>query len=310
MNAVDLFCGCGGLSLGLMNAGIDVLAAWDKWHSAVETYRMNFDHPCHEEDLSDPQVQDRIAEMHPDLIAGGPPCQDFSIAGARDETRGRAVLTYSYRDIILKAKPKWFIMENVPRIAQSDIFADIKKSFRDAGYGLNERVMRAEYNGVPQKRRRMFLIGRQGAQDGFLNEILERNETAEPATPRNVWGEDVMGYEVYFIYPVMRTHKAVFTIDEPTITITGHSTRPIPSSYAGNKNNAVDARTPGLHVTQVRDCALFQTFPLDFKIYGGKQDATQQMGNAVPVKLAEAIGKAVMEYEALESKAKSIETFF
>ena len=212
MNAVDLFCGCGGLSLGLQNAGIDVLAAWDKWHPAVETYRMNFDHPCHEEDLSDPQVQDRIAEMHPDLIAGGPPCQDFSIAGARDETRGRAVLTYSYRDIILKAKPKWFIMENVPRIAQSDIFADIKKSFRDAGYGLNERVMRAEYNGVPQKRRRMFLIGRQGAQDGFLNEILERNETKEPATPRSVWGEEVMGYEVYFIYPVMRTHKAVFTM--------------------------------------------------------------------------------------------------
>ena len=122
--------------------------------------------------------------------------------------------------------------------------------------------------------------------------------------------KEVMGYEVYFIYPVMRTHKAVFTIDEPTITITGHSTRPIPASYAGNKNNAVDPRTPGLHVTQVRDCALFQTFPLDFKIYGGKQDATQQMGNAVPVKLAEAIGKAVMEYEALESKAKSIETFF
>jgi len=310
VKAVDLFCGCGGFSLGLQNAGIEVLAAWDKWHPAVESYRANFSHPCYEEDLSDESVHQKVIDLHPDLIVGGPPCQDFSIAGARDETRGRAELTYSYRDIVLKARPKWFVMENVPRIAQSAIFANVKKSFRDAGYGLNERVMRAEYNGVPQKRRRMFLIGRLGAQDGFLNAILERNETAEPATPRQVWGRDVIGYDVYFIYPVMKTHKAVFTIDEPTITITGHSTRPIPASYVGNPSNAADPRTPGLHVTQVRDCALFQTFPLDFKIVGGKQDATQQMGNAVPVKLGEAIARAVLEYESLEHKDRSISAFF
>ena len=81
---IDLFCGCGGMSLGFKNAGYDILAAYDKWEPAAEVYKLNFDHPMYLEDLSDESVQKRISSLKPDVIIGGPPCQDFSSAGHID----------------------------------------------------------------------------------------------------------------------------------------------------------------------------------------------------------------------------------
>ena len=114
MKCVDLFSGCGGLSLGFSQAGIDVLAAVDNWEKAVDVYRDNFNHPCHLHDLTDESgCLDIIREYQPDMIIGGPPCQDFSSAGKRDESLGRADLTYHFANIVTAYKPKWFVMENV-----------------------------------------------------------------------------------------------------------------------------------------------------------------------------------------------------
>lgn len=93
MKTVDLFAGCGGLSLGFQNVGFQILAAFDQWRAAVKVYRDNFKHPVYETDLGTQVGLEFIKDLKPQMIIGGPPCQDFSSAGKRDETLGRANLT-------------------------------------------------------------------------------------------------------------------------------------------------------------------------------------------------------------------------
>ena len=83
--AVDLFAGCGGMSLGFEKAGFDVKAAFDKWLPAIKVYRKNFKHPIFEQDLSDSVESAKLVSKYsPTVIFGGPPCQDFSTAGFQD----------------------------------------------------------------------------------------------------------------------------------------------------------------------------------------------------------------------------------
>lgn len=78
---VDLFAGCGGLSLGFQNAGFNVVAAFDNWEEAINIYRLNFNHPIEKRDLGEVKVIAEIRKYAPDIIIGGPPCQDYSSAG-------------------------------------------------------------------------------------------------------------------------------------------------------------------------------------------------------------------------------------
>ena len=102
MRVVDLFCGCGGMSLGFEKAGFDIVAAFDKWDEAVSVYNLNFAHPAHLMDLADIKhcTEFISTTYNPDMIIGGPPCQDFSSAGKRDEDNGRGDLTVNYAEII------------------------------------------------------------------------------------------------------------------------------------------------------------------------------------------------------------------
>ena len=82
MNGVDLFSGCGGMSLGFATADIEILRAYEYWDEAISCYQRNFQHPIIKADLSNYQEYiDEIAALTPDIIFGGPPCQDFSHAG-------------------------------------------------------------------------------------------------------------------------------------------------------------------------------------------------------------------------------------
>ena len=80
---IDLFSGCGGLSLGFQQAGFEIVAAYDNWQPAIDIYRANFDHPIYKRDLAREDIVDELITLRPDIIIGGPPCQDFSIAGKR-----------------------------------------------------------------------------------------------------------------------------------------------------------------------------------------------------------------------------------
>ncbi|MDP8235147.1 MAG: DNA cytosine methyltransferase [Candidatus Erginobacter occultus] len=120
-NVLDLFAGCGGLSSGLVRAGFRVVAANDVWEPAAETYRLN--HPGTAfilGDITGKAVRDRICrefERVPcDVIAGGPPCQAYSMAGARSVDDARGHLFGDYVEIVERLRPAIFIMENVKGI--------------------------------------------------------------------------------------------------------------------------------------------------------------------------------------------------
>lgn len=177
MRVVDLFSGCGGLSLGFQNAGMDVVAAFDNWPAATWVYNINFDHPIYTLDLSDEQkAAEQIKKYNPDMIIGGPPpCQDFSSAGLRNENNGRGDLTVSYASIISIIKPQWFVMENVSTITKTNKLAKAIEIFKNAGYGLTQIVLNAALCGVPQKRKRFFMIGKMGGKDGMMLDSLKKN---------------------------------------------------------------------------------------------------------------------------------------
>ena len=182
MITVDLFSGCGGMSLGFQNAGFEIVAAFDKWKPAIKVYKDNFSHEIYETDLSANESLEFVKRLEPQIIIGGPPCQDFSIAGKRDEQGGRADLTISFANIVIASNPEWFVMENVDRITKSSIFSDILVLFKNAGYGLSHQVLNASFCGVPQSRKRFFLVGHKHSQDNFLNQYFLKNMSNEPMT--------------------------------------------------------------------------------------------------------------------------------
>ena len=133
MRVVDLFCGCGGLSLGFQNAGFEIVAAYDKWPAALAVYNRNFDHPADDLDLSNVYESVHvISQYSPSMIIGGPPCQDFSSAGQRNEDGGRGSLTTQYAKIISILKPEWFVMENVDRIVKTQKLIEAREIFKNA----------------------------------------------------------------------------------------------------------------------------------------------------------------------------------
>lgn len=235
------------------------------------------------------------------MIIGGPPCQDFSSAGHRDENLGRAVLTYTYRDIILRIKPKYFVMENVPEITKSAILKEIKDSFKEAGYGLTERVLDASYCGVPQSRKRFFLVGSLNDEDDFLQEELDRNLADAPMSMRDYFG-DSLGIDYYFRVPRSYSRRGVFSIDEPCQTIRGVD-RPIPPGYPGHPSDPVEIG-PQVRALTIEERSYVQTFPRVFVFQGNKTDLNQMIGNAVPVKLAEYVATALRAYDRKPKRRK------
>ena len=217
MNTIDLFSGCGGLSLGFEQAGFDVLAAFDNWKPAVDIYKSNFQHPIFESDLADDSIIEHIEELVPEIIIGGPPCQDFSSAGKRDETLGRADLTLSYAQIIASVKPKWFLMENVERIKKSRILKEAIEIFKKSGYGLTKQILNASYYGVPQRRKRFFLIGRLGGKDNELDYYLSKNQSKKEMTLFDYFG-NCLGLEFYYRHPRSYARRGIFSIHAVSYT--------------------------------------------------------------------------------------------
>lgn len=293
MTAVDLFAGCGGLSLGLMQSGIQVKAAFENWPDACRVYQANFDHPVHACDLGDVQAAvERIRPYSPDLVAGGPPCQDFSSAGHRNDSGHRADLTTDFCSIVCAVRSEWFLMENVERINKAAIFREVKESFRSAGYGVTEMVLNASRCGAPQRRKRMFLIGRLGETDGFLDEVLMNGLSTKEMTMRDYFG-DSLGTEYYYRHARSYARRGIYSIDEPSATVRGVN-RPIPPNY---KFHAIDATTDLSLVRPLtsRERAQIQTFPKHFRWPVESRTALEQLiGNAVPVQLAKYVGEAIL----------------
>ena len=183
--AVDLFCGAGGLSLGLENAGIHVVLAVDHDEHSLATHRANFPGLALDIDLSDPAGIDQLAELledvDVDVLAGGPPCQPFSLAGQpklrslvaqgiRPDEDERRDLWAAMLEIAERIKPKAVLMENVPGMAlgdESQIVRTMAASLEDIGYFVDYRIVNASDFGVPQKRQRLIFVALLNG-DGFV----------------------------------------------------------------------------------------------------------------------------------------------
>ncbi|MBQ9875249.1 MAG: DNA cytosine methyltransferase [Thermoguttaceae bacterium] len=290
MKVVDLFAGCGGLSLGFQNAGFEIAAAFENWEAAVKCYQANFDHPVVRADLSDvPGVVAIIRELEPDVIVGGPPCQDFSCAGKRIEA-SRANLTKSFAQIVAEIRPGRFVMENVEQARKSRSYASARTIFKRAGYGLTELVLDASRCGAPQKRKRFICFGKLGERDDFAREAFESRFSEKPTTLRDYFG-DRLGFEFYYRHPRNYNRRGIFSIDEPAPTMRGVN-RPLPKGYKGSANDPCPV-SPDLHVLTSRERSLIQTFPEDFKWVGTKTEVEQMIGNAVPVKLGQFVAETV-----------------
>ncbi len=171
-NFVDLFAGCGGLSEGFIQNGFRLLAANEFDSNVFETNKLNHSKYANEDkfilgDITRPETKQKIYEAcgynQVDVILGGPPCQGFSYAGWRDPNDARNQLFRDFVDIVTTFKPKFFVMENVPGILTmrgGEAIKEIIHAFADAGYyvGTPLKLMAADF-GVPQKRKRVMLIG-------------------------------------------------------------------------------------------------------------------------------------------------------
>lgn len=304
MRTIDLFSGCGGLSLGFQNANFEILAAFDKWKPAIKVYQDNFDHPIYDTDLESEEAIEFIKQLNPEIIIGGPPCQDFSSAGKRDETLGRADLTLSFANIIATCKPEWFLMENVERITKSKILKEAIQLFKKAGYGISYDVLDASLCGVPQARKRFFLVGHRNSKDGFLNSYLTKNLSNRQMTISDYLGKS-LNTEYYYRHPRSYMRRGVFSVHEPSPTIRGVN-RPIPKGYVRHSGDPVEITDQVRPLTTIERSYL-QTFPDTFIFRGTKTDLEQIIGNAVPVKLGEYVANCIKDY--IKDRLTNVETY-
>ena len=175
--AISLFAGAGGCSLGFARYGYNILAAFDICQEAVDTYNANFPgDKCKREDLSIcdfKELREKIGLQHGelDIVIGGPPCQGFTTAGKRSDDDPRNKLIENYVNALSEFYPRWFMMENVEGIlttANGDFLIDCVSEIITLGYTLSLKKIYMQEYGIPQRRKRVILIGnREGKKFQF-----------------------------------------------------------------------------------------------------------------------------------------------
>lgn len=167
MNAIDLFCGAGGLSKGFMDASFKIIVGVDNDKDALNTFALNHNGAVAlDEDLSKQETFDKIkniaGERSIDVIIAGPPCQGFSLTGPRNFDDKRNTLYLAVLEMVKQYKPKGFIIENVPGMAtlySGQIKDEIIRRFSYMGYNVECKILKACDYGVPQMRKRLIFMG-------------------------------------------------------------------------------------------------------------------------------------------------------
>lgn len=307
--AIDLFCGCGGLSKGLTDAGIEVLCGIDVWDKAIETYKKNLNHYAICSDLTKLQPEDVAREIGTrdiDIIAGGPPCQGFSIAGRRDSKDPRNSLFMEYIRFVKYFKPKLILMENVQGIlsmknASGESVKDIIiEEFRKAGYKIEYKTLLAADYEVPQIRKRVIFIGRPLHSDSEISHpppvLTTENHIPVSSVLFNI--DDVP--RSYFL-----SEKAIAGIEKKKQVMASKGygfgaqylklNKPcytIPARYYKDGYDAlVKYDDKNIRRLTEREVARVQSFPDSYEFVGNKKEVYMQNGNAVPCKLGYHLGK-------------------
>lgn len=311
MRVIEVCCGAGGMSLGLKRAGLKIVHAVDTWEEALKVYRHNLPMPnsflrrrhyADSKDLSQLMtVVPRFLDKECDMIAGDPPCQDFSAAGSRNEGQ-RANVTVAFAMFIVAIRPQWILMENVPQAKSSFAWMNARTILKRAGYGLTEMTLDASRYGVAQARRRFIVVGRLGEADNFLAKSISDAASERPMSVRDLLGDDVGVHpgrdypprmRVFFMRPY-KGDSGVHSIDDPCPTIFRNAGAKASRNYVDHPDDVAPARqVPPLNPEQLSQ---LQGFPTNWswKPLTDMKDRDQMIANAMPAPMAEAIGRIIL----------------
>ncbi len=312
IRVVDLFCGAGGLTTGLVNAGLEVVIGIDSWNKAIDTYGANHKHEALCADLR--QVDPVSLDLgRVDVVVGGPPCQGFSNAGKRDKKDPRNSLFMEFVRFVAVLRPKLFLMENVPGILSmksedGHLVKDIiLAEFDRIGYTVEiQKLLAADFE-VPQNRRRVFFLGKPKESQvilSFPKPVLELKDhlpvgpllvTQQEAPPSTFLSQKAIdginrrkeqmktkgfGFGAQFLDPM-----------KPSYTISARNYRDgYDSLVVYPTDGRRDVTLGNVRRLLPEEVALIQSFPSDYKFIGSRKDVFIQLGNAVPCKLAEHLG--------------------
>ncbi|NEE03046.1 DNA cytosine methyltransferase [Phytoactinopolyspora halotolerans] len=310
LRIISLFTGAGGLDLGFEAAGCHTIAAVDNDPESCRTLRHNRpDWNVFEGDVREysPVLRDV------DLVIGGPPCQGFSSAGKGDPNDPRNFLWKEYFRIVKAVRPRGLVLENVSALTHrknGDHLTGIISALEEAGYHFAMDVLNAADYGVPQNRRRLIVIGLRDGNPGLpvpttadrprtVREAIEDidnkfDESWNHVPPKHAehvaerWAKLKAGE----VDPNYR--RARLDYDKPSVTIRA-------GGGYGPRGDHLAGFHPPIHPTRprqltVREAARIQSFPDDWILKGSKTAQGRQIGNAVPVLLAEAIAKHVVDF--------------
>lgn len=343
---IDSFCGAGGLGLGLKRAGFDILFSFDIDQTCIDTINSNqkyFQHSAVQADIADMLGGNLLKECDLQrgelfLLAGGPPCQGFSVQRRGSDTDIRNELVLKYGQLIDELYPMFFVMENVSGLGGKrgkTILEQLIEQAETIGYTVHVNLLDAQEYGVPQRRKRYIIVGERKDISSYYEYPAK---TSKRRTVRDTIGYLPVPPKDGTDYPGIPWHrrdklsplnlKRINALKEgqgrddlPTDLLA--DCHKIASDVIGYRNvygrmswdevaptitARFDSFTRGKfgHPDQprsisLREGALLQTFPIDFVFTGNKVDVARQIGNAVPPILAELIGKSIIDcYERKE----------
>ncbi len=311
---VDLFSGAGGITKGFELAGLKGVCGLDWFEEAGQTYRNNFKHHFVNGDIKSPEVKQEfyneikrvLKGKSPNIVAGGFPCQGFSMAGNRIVDDPRNSLYKEMLEIVGNLNPDYIVAENVVGLRSmldGKVEEMIVNDFESLGYTVNVTVLRAADYYVPQKRDRVIFIG---------NKLGKKNYHPKPLlTPDNyvTTGEaikDLMDVESNVGFNHVPTNhrpdmqKRMLELEEGKSLYKGYSDSwkkcpwNEPSCTIKENHGGVNIHPKLARVLTSREMARIQSFPDDFIFKGPKNKQLVQLGNAVPPLLAKAIGLAII----------------
>ena len=313
MTFVDLFCGAGGLSKGLEMSGLEGICGLDWFKEACMTYNRNFDHPFVNGDIKSEEtkqqfyntVEKQLAGRKLSIVAGGFPCQGFSMAGNRIVADPRNSLYLELIEIVKKLQPEFVICENVKGL-RSMLNGLVEKKiiddFKAIGYEMNVMTLCAADYYTPQKRERVIFIGnRIGLKNYHPLPILQPSEyITTGATIADLM--DMPENKAFNHVPTKHRPdmaQRMLELPEGQSLYKGYSDawKKCPWNEASctikENHGGVNIHPRLPRVLTAREMARLQSFPDDFIFEGPKNKQLVQIGNAVPPLLGKAIGLAV-----------------
>jgi len=310
INAIDLFCGCGGMTTGLVKSGINVIAGIDIWPTAIESYKNNHEHLAICDDLAiltpDKFKIKYNIQVNIDLLVGSPPCQAFSIAGKRKKDDVRNLLYIEYCKYLDYFKPKVFLMENVigmlsMKNENGEKMIDIIMDQLGKNYNCIIHKLYASDFEVPQNRRRVIIIGVRKDLNIFPKEIkivLEKRIAVKTIL------EDKDNVDKKYFLSDKAIKGIIAKKEKSKLSGKGFGAQfldlgkpsfTIPSRYWKDGYDALvkyDDKT--IRKLTVNELKKIQTFPDSYIFKGSSKDIIIQIGNAVPSRFAYHLGKYII----------------